>query len=178
VLQKKQGPVVDPRCARAEPAGIPQGVGLLFDVALLLLPLHAEWRIGQHVIKCPFFAVRVAVEPVLGKGVGNHDVVRILTLDEHVGFAYGPGLVVPVLAEELGMGLAVELPDISFGHGKHAAGAAGRIVDGFHHMTAGQILFRGQEQVDHQFDHLPGGEMLPGLLVGLSAPTRMSSSNT
>ena len=33
-----------------------------------------------------------------------------------------------------------------------------------------QILFRGQQQVDHQLDDLARGEVLPGLLVRLLRP--------
>ena len=48
------------------------------------------------------------------------------------------------------------------GHGEHAAGAAGRVVDG-------QMFFRDGDgqQFHHQADHLPGGEMFPGLLTAL-----------
>ena len=99
---------------------------------------------------------------VAGKGVITHNVVRILALDEHVGFADGPSLVVPILTEQLGMGFAVELADIVFAHRKHTASSASRIINGLDHMTASQILFRGQQQIHHQLDHLPRGEVLPG----------------
>ena len=94
VLQEQQRAVVDARRARSEPALITQLVVLVLDVFLLLLPLHAEGRIGEHVIEL-FFG-----ESVPGERVREDDVVRILTLDEHVGLADSPRLVVPVLAEQ------------------------------------------------------------------------------
>ena len=95
------------------------------------------------------------------------DVVGVLALDEHVGLADGPGFVVPVLAEELRLGLGVQVADVFLGHREHAAGAAGRVVDGLDHMAAAQVLLRREQQVDHQLDHLARGEVLPGLLVRL-----------
>ena len=100
VLQEEQRAIVDARQARAEAAVVAERVALVLDVLLLLLPLHAEGRIGEHVVERPFLAVGVAVEAVLGEGVAEDDVVGVLALDEHVGPADGPGLVVPVLAEE------------------------------------------------------------------------------
>ena len=51
VLEKEEGAVVDARQPGAEAALIAQGVVLLLDVALLLLPLHAKGRVGQHVVE-------------------------------------------------------------------------------------------------------------------------------
>ncbi len=42
VLEKEQGAVVDARGACAKAVGIAQGIGLLLDVFLLLLPFHAK----------------------------------------------------------------------------------------------------------------------------------------
>ena len=97
----------------------------------------------------------------------QHDVVGVLALDEHVGLADGPGFVVPVLAEELGLGVRVEVADVSFRDGQHAARAAGRIIDRLDDMAAGEVFLRRQQQIDHELDHLARSEVLPGLLVRL-----------
>ena len=139
----------------------------MLDVLLLLLPLHAEGRIGEHVVEGALLAVGVAVEAVLGEGVAEDDVVGVLALDEHVRLADGPGLVVPVLAEQLRVGVGVELADVLLGHREHAAGAAGRVVDGLDDVALAQVLLRREQEVDHQLDHLARSEVLPGLLVRL-----------
>jgi hypothetical protein len=145
----------------------PRVVALALDVFLLLLPFHAEGRVGQHVVKRPLVAVWRPVKAVVEQRVAQHDVVGVLALDQHVRLTDRPRLVVPVLAVELGLGVGVEVADVLFGHGQHAAGAAGGVVDGLDHMAAAQVLLRGQQQVDHQLDDLTRGEVLPGLLVGL-----------
>ena len=105
MLEEEERAVVDARRASAEAPAEAERVALLLDVALLLLPLHAERRIGEHVVERPFLAVAGPVETVLGEGVAQDDGVGILALDEHVGLADCPGFVVPVLAEELGLGV-------------------------------------------------------------------------
>ena len=167
VLEKEERAVVHARRARAEAPAEAKGVALLFDVALLLLPLHAEGRVGEHVIEGPFLAVGGAVKAVLGEGVAEDDVIGVLALDEHVGLADGPGFVVPVLAEELRLGVGVEVADVLLGHGQHAAGAAGGVIDGFDDVAAGEVFLRREEEIDHELDHLARGEVFPGLLVGL-----------
>ena len=167
VLQEQQRAVVDARQPRAEPAGIAEGLGLVPNRLALLLPLHAEGRVGQHVVEGPRPARVVGPEGVRGEGVAEMDVVRVLALDEHVGLADRPGFVVPVLAEHEGLGVGVEGADVLFGHGQHAAGAAGRVVDGLDDVALAQVAFRGQQQIDHELDDLARGEVLAGLLVGL-----------
>jgi len=167
VLQEQQRAVVDARRAGTEAAVVAQVIALVLDIPLLLLPLHTEGRIGQHVIEAALLALLVVGMSVLGEGIAQGDVVGVLALDEHVRPTYGPGLVVPVLPVEQGVGFVVEIADVFLGHGEHAAGAAGRVVDGFHHMAAAQILFRREQEIDHQFDDLTRGEVLPGFLVGL-----------
>ena len=167
MLQEEQGAVVDARQAGAEAAAEAEGVALALDVALLLLPLHAEGRVGEHVVEGPLLAVGVAVEAVLGEGVAEDDVVGVLALDQHVGLADRPGFVVPVLAVEMRVGVGVELADVLLGDGQHAAGAAGRVIDRLHDVAVGEVFFRREQQVDHQLDHLTRREVVPGLLVRL-----------
>ena len=104
---------------------------------------------------------------ILRKCIAQRNVVGILTFDEHIGAANGPGFVVPVLAVEMGLGFAVEVTNVFFGHRQHAACAAGGVVDGFDHMAAAQVLFWRQQQINHQFDDFTGGEVLPCFFVGL-----------
>jgi len=134
---------------------------------LLLLPFHAERRIGQHVVESDLPPAAVALEAILGECVAEDDVVGVLTLDEHVGLADGPCLVVPVLAEKVRAGLGIEIADVLLGNRKHAAGAACRVVDGFDNVAAGEVLLRGEEQVDHELDHFARCEVFSGLFIGL-----------
>ena len=125
VLEKEKRAVVHARRARAEASREAQRSRSFSMTRLLLFPLHAEGRIGEHVIEL----LRRAVEAILREGVAEDDVVGVLALDEHVGFADGPGFVVPVLAEQLRLGVGVEVANVFLGDGQHAARAAGRIVN-------------------------------------------------
>ena len=91
--QEQQRAVGDARQAGAEAAVEALLLVLLADFLLDLLPLHAEGRIGEHVVE---FLPRMAV---VGERVAEHDVGDILALDQHVGLADGVGLGVELLAE-------------------------------------------------------------------------------
>ena len=116
MLEEKQGAVVDARQASAKAALIAQRRSLALDVLLLLLPLHAKRRIGQHVVKGVLPVLLVVRKGVLCEGVAEADVVGVFALDEHVGLANRPCLVVPVLAEQEGLGLVVEVADVLLGY--------------------------------------------------------------
>src|SRR5439155_2469031 len=113
MLKKKQRTIINPRRAGTEAALETQGVMFLFDETLLLFPLHPEWRISQHVIKL------VVLEPIFRKGVAEDDVIGVLAFDEHVGFADGPRIVVPILTIEHRLGLAFEFANIIYRNGEH-----------------------------------------------------------
>ena len=51
VLKEQQRAIIDRRQPRAETAGEAQLLVLLFDDLLLILPLHAERRVGEHVVE-------------------------------------------------------------------------------------------------------------------------------
>ena len=126
MLEEEQRAVVDAWQAGAETAVVAERFGLLLDVAALLLPLHAEGGIGEHVVEGPPSAPVVVLEGVPREGVPEADVVVVLALDEHVGLADRPRLVVPVLPEEVEVRFRVEGVDVLLGHREHSAGAAGR----------------------------------------------------
>ena len=67
----------------------------------------------------------------------------------------------------MGWASAVEVADVFFRDGQHAARAAGGIVNGFDDVAAGEVFLRREEEIDHELDDLARGEMFPGLLVGL-----------
>jgi len=90
VLEEEERAVIHAGRACAEASAEAEGVALVLDIPLLLLPFHAEGRIGEHVVEGPFLAVRGAVEAILGEGVAEDDGVGILALDEHVRLADGP----------------------------------------------------------------------------------------
>ena len=69
--------------------------------------------------------------------------------------------------KSFGLGVGVEVADVFLRDGQHAAGPAGRIVNGFDDVAAGEVLLRREEEIDHELDHLARGEVLAGLLVGL-----------
>ena len=167
MLQEEKRAVVDAWQPRTEAAAVTERLRLVLDVLLLLLPLHSEGRIRQHVVESALLAIGVAVETVFREGVPEDDVVGFLALDQHVGLADRPGLIVPVLTEEVRIGFGVQVSDVLLGHREHAAGTTGRVVDRLDHVALAQVPLRREQEVDHQLDHLARGEVLSGLLVRL-----------
>ncbi len=108
-----------------------------------------------------------SAEAVFREGVAENDVIGVLAFDQHVGFADRPGVVVPILAEEHRLRIAIELVDVLLRDGEHAAGAAGRIVDGFHDVAVRQVFLRREKQIHHELDHLARSEVFARFLVRL-----------
>ena len=160
--QEQHRAVAHPRQAGAEAAVEALQLMLLAHLALDLLPLHAEGRIGQHVVE---LALGMAV---VAERVAADDVGHVLALDQHVGLADREGLVVEFLAEHGQARLRVVRQQMLGRHRQHAAGAGGRVVDGAHHRAAGRqhLAVLDEQQVHHQPDHLARGEVLAGRLVG------------
>ncbi len=96
----------------------------LSDLLLDLLPLDAEGRIGEQVVEL----VRVRC-PSCVKLLPNTMFVGVLALDQHVALQIGVGLGVEFLAEDLQLGVGVQLAQVLLGHGEHAARPAGRVVE-------------------------------------------------
>ena len=82
VLEEKERSVTDCRQPCAEAPGEAEGFVLPLDNSLLVLPLNAEGRIGQEVVKL------LPLKPVTGlavaERVSKHDVIGILVFDQHV----------------------------------------------------------------------------------------------
>ena len=161
MLQEKERAVINAGSACTKAAIVAKRPGFILDKALLLFPLHAEWRIGQHIIKSGFG------KTVIFKGAVGFDVIRIFTFDEHVRTADGISFVVPVLPEEMRLGITIEVADVLLCHRKHASRAAGRVVNRLDHMALAQVSFRRKQQIDHQFNYFARCEVLSGLLIGL-----------
>ena len=143
----------------------------LGDVLLLRFPLHTKGGVGQHVVEAPL-RVAVAVHSAVfafarAQGVAEDDVSNILALDHQIRSADGKGFGVVFLAEQLQVGLGVVFQDIVFGDRQHTAGAHGGIVDGDHAAGVVDLFVVGVEDMHHEGDHLAGGEVVSGLLVGL-----------
>jgi len=133
---------------------------LAIDEVGLGLPLHAEGRIGQHVVEL------VMRKVVIREAVAEGDVVDVLALDHHVRAADGVCLSVIVLAENFKLGVGIELANVVLSHGEHAAGPASRVVEGLDDALGGQHVAVGHEQqVDHQADDLARCEVIARLLV-------------
>ena len=133
------------------------------------LPALAVGRVGEHEVELAGREGVVGEGRVLG---ATHDVVGglALSLQQQVGLADGVGLGVDLLPVEVrGDVLSVlgrELPQGLLGHGQHAAGAAGAVVE---QIRAGLDLFgNGQEdELRHQPHGIPRGPVLARLLVVL-----------
>ena len=155
----------EPSLMRGRPApkrpSKPLRLGLLADLVLDLLPLHAERRIGEQVVEA------LALVVVLGEGVAERDVRGVLALEHHVGAADGVGLGVQLLAEDLQPRLRVELAQVVLGDREHAAGAAGRVAERLDDARLGEdvVVVVDEQQVDHQPDDLARREVLTGGLV-------------
>ena len=133
------------------------------------LPAFSVGGIGEHEVEL------AGGEGVVGKGRvlrSAHDVVGGVPfpLQQQVGLADGVGLGVDLLAEQVGGYLLAvlggELLQHVLGHGQHAAGAAGPVVD---QVGAGlDPVGHGQEdQLRHQGHGVARGPVLARLLVVL-----------
>ena len=67
MLEEEQRTVIDAGQPCAEPAIVAQRFIFLRDKRLLRLPLHAEGRVRQHIIKRDLLATVAVAETVLGK---------------------------------------------------------------------------------------------------------------
>ena len=77
--RKRKRAVVDAGQAGPEATAEAELVVLVLDLALDLLPLDAERRVGEEVV------VAGALEGVLAEAVAEADVRRLLALEHHVG---------------------------------------------------------------------------------------------
>ena len=118
--------------------------------------------------------------PVVRERASEEDLIRVAAvfrLHEEIRFANAEGLRVHLLAEQVDAGVRVHGMaeefalssladgDVLLGNGEHAARAAARVVDTEHHPLGAQtLLVTGQQQVDHEMDHIAGGEVLAGVL--------------
>ena len=165
VLKEEERAVVDGREPGAEPARKAHGPVLALDRLLLVLPFDAEGRVGHQVVEA--FALEAVPGLAVAQCVAEHDVGRVLVLDEHVGAADRPGLVVVFLAEQGEICLPIRVEDQLLGFGKHAAGPACRIVDPAVDAGPVNIPLAGIDQVRHEADDLARCEMVSGFFVGL-----------
>ena len=130
------------------------------------LPTLAVGRIGEHEVEL------AGGEGVLREGRAEVEVLGLLALafEQEVGLGDGVGFGIHFLAEKMDRDflavLGSQLRQAIFGHGQHAAGAAGAVVD---EVGAGfDLVGDGQEdQVGHELHHVAGGEVLARLLVVL-----------
>ena len=127
----------------------------------LAAPAFAIGRVRQHEIEA------VPREFIRRQGRADLDVLRVVALDHHVGFADGVGLVVDFLAIEVDVALggdgAVGFLDVTLRLGQHSAAAAGGVVDCHHRRQP--VADRVEDEVGHQVDDFARCEVLPGFLV-------------
>ncbi len=159
--QKKQRAIGDARQSGAKTAVVPLLGGFLADFFFDLLPLHAEGRIGEHVIKV------FAGQAVGGERVAEDDVGDVLTLDQHVGFADGVGLRVQLLAVHDQSGIWIDLCEVFVCDAQHSASASGRIVEAPYYAGSSEsVVILDEQEIDHQPDHFARGKMFSGGLIG------------
>jgi len=123
VLEEEQRAVVHARESGAEAAFVAEDFVFLFDGGGLLLPVHAEGRIGEEVVEF------VRAELVVGERVAEPNFAVLVAFDEEVGGGDGKGALVVVLAEDPELGLRVVLVQVTLGFRQHAAGATGGVEE-------------------------------------------------
>jgi len=108
------------------------------DLLLLLLPVHAERRIGEEVVE------GLARELVLGEAVAEADVVATAVvvdlLHQHVGCRGGEGALVVILPVDVETRGAVVIAQLVLGLRQHAAGSAGWVKELPHGAGRGEQL--------------------------------------
>ena len=141
---------------------MPKGVELFGDLVLDFLPLHAEGRVGEHVVellalRCPSLLNELPSTMRAG-------FCPLISMSERQ-MAYDSALTSWPNKATVAWGFS--RGDVFLGRGKHPAGPAGRVEDV--EDLAGLVKrfrVRREQQVDHQLDDLAGREVLPGRLVG------------
>ena len=107
MLEEEERAIVDAGDAGAEAAVVALVVVLLEDGVFFDFPLHAEGRVGEHVVELVIGEVILGL--AVAEGVAEFDVVERVAFDEHVGAADGVGFGVVVLAKEHQLRVGVEL---------------------------------------------------------------------
>ncbi len=162
MLQEEQLSVADAREPGAEPAG---GAALVLglDGVLVALPVFAIGRIGEQVVEA-FVGEAVARERAAELDIVGIGAVG--TLHVEVGLADGERLGVDLLAEQMHLGMRVQLEDALFSRGEYATTAAAGVIHSADDVLSGEgALVLSEEQADHEADHLTRGEVLAGVLV-------------
>ena len=133
---------------------------LVVDFLLILFPGLAVRRIGNHVAKS------LVCEMVLGDGVAQMNTGRVNAFDDEVRFTDGVGLRVDLGTGKLnGVGVDAKAQEILTAFSKHAARAAGGVVEG---DNLGKVILNGlEDQVCQQGYSIAGCEVFSRLLVVL-----------
>lgn len=139
---------------RKTPHLAPGGFG--FHRFLLPLPVDAEGRVGDDVLEGE------PGELIFRKGIAEPHIVRVAAPDHHVRLGDGKGGGVELLPEAGHLNVTVQLVDALFHAAQHLAGSHGHIVNG--HAAGIEVGF-GQQQVGHQIDDIPAGEVSSGFLA-------------
>ena len=132
----------------------PGGFG--FYRLLLPPPVDAEGRVGDDVLEGE------SGKLIFRQSVTEPHIVGVAALDHHVCLGNGKGGGIELLPEAGRLNVAVQLVDALFHAAQHLAGAHGHIVNG--HAAGIEVGFR-QQQVGHQVDDIPAGEVRSGFLA-------------
>lgn len=130
--------------------------GLGFHGFLFPFPVDAEGRVGDDVLEGE------AGELILRQSIAEPHIVGVAAADHHVRLGDGKSGGVELLPEAGHLNVAVQLVDALLHAAEHLAGAHGHIVNG--HAAGVEVGF-GQQQVGHQVDDIPAGEVRSGLLA-------------
>ena len=139
---------------RKTPHLAPGGFG--FHRLLLPLPVDAEGRVGDNVLEGE------PGELILRQSITEPHIVGVAAPDHHVRLGDGKGGGVELLPKAGHLNVAVQLMDALFHAAEHLAGSHGHIVNG--HAAGVKVGF-GQQQVGHQVDDIPAGEVCSGFLA-------------
>ena len=131
-------------------------------------PASSQCRrgIGDAIVKL------VAVELIVVQGVAELHVVGIAPTDQHVGLGDAKGEGVQFLAKAGDIRIGIQLLQPLLHAGKHLAGAHGHVVDRLGDAIPVEgVLVASHQQIAHQVNDVPAGEVRSGLLVvGLGKP--------
>ena len=139
---------------RKTPHLAPGGLG--FHRLLLPLPVDAEGRVGDDVLEGE------SGELIFRQSITEPHIVGVAAPDHHVRLGDGKGGGIELLPKAGHLNVAVQLVDALLHAAQHLAGSHGHIVNG--HAAGVEIGF-GQQQVGHQVDDVPAGEVRSGFLA-------------
>ena len=131
-----------------------------FHLRFLAFPVNTEGRVGDDIIEL------VAAERIIAQGVAVFHARSVAALDEHICLSDGVGFGIELLPEAGQSGIAAHILQPLGQAAQHLRSAHCHIIGRLGAALGSDfLLFGGDEQLGHQVNNVPAGEVGTSLLV-------------